>query len=279
MPVIGSDSEILKQYLGSNEIGNVYLGSTQVNKGKPSTIVLDNLVAYYDFSNASSYTSGSALINDLTANGNDLRWVDSTGVSTPLYKSKAKFDYIENVNSYAVVTSSVGLSEFNGSPFEYEFSIGFWGGWTLTGSATDPVQPFMFGSENGGVQINLSGSNDLRVGDFNSNKLFYTGSIGVDEFHHIMVTYSGSGGTFDSKLYIDSQLVDEDTSEFSVVQQGGTCPISIGIPNGFNLEVKGHGSDSGLAVAYVYDRQLSDSEVLTNYEFDAEKFINYTVGI
>ena len=33
MPVIGSDSEILKQYLGPNEVGNVYLGANQINFG------------------------------------------------------------------------------------------------------------------------------------------------------------------------------------------------------------------------------------------------------
>jgi len=79
MPVIGSNSEILKEYLGPQDVGNVYLGSTKVQNGV-TPLILDDYpaVAAYSTRKLRNNYTGPALqvLNDSTSATKDIYFIN-----------------------------------------------------------------------------------------------------------------------------------------------------------------------------------------------------------
>jgi hypothetical protein len=287
MPVIGSDSETLKEYLGSSELGTIFLGNTLV-QGNDEAIISDiGLVAYYDISNTSSYTSGSSVIFDLTSNNNDM--LIRTGVSY----STDNGGILSLTDGYAVATASANLPS-GSAVTQPDFSIGYWARWDQFGTSNNPENPFSMGGFGtfGGSSVpgyiamtNISSSTDLWFGStfpspipedpvpvraLEVNSTFNSGS-----WYNIVFTYSGSENVNDNPglatAYLNGEPIGSGSLSIVISQQG--IPITLGVPNGFNVINKGNGFDGDFGVGYIYNRILTTKDIQALYNKDKNRFI------
>jgi len=112
MPVIGSDSEILKEYLGPNPLGNVYLGGTQIQSGTVSTVgtpwywfnpdVAPTSPDYLTGSNATAWSSSNA------TNVDSVDYLEVYNDATSYYQGKPKHFQPVNDAGYIRMKSSDG---------------------------------------------------------------------------------------------------------------------------------------------------------------------------
>jgi hypothetical protein len=280
MPIYLGDKEISKEYVDSYDSGLLYLGSNIV-QGNINYKVSDlGLVAYYDTANPSSYTSGSSYIYDLSGYNNNLT------MSVPLSYSAINGGTLIANNSYAYVSPSNGTPS-GSSVTQPNFSFGFWAKYARTGSNASPTPAFGFGSVDNGqpgylAQVNISSSTDLYFGStFVSDpappqpvSIKVTSSFNTKNWYNIMVTYSGSNDVNTSpglaKVYVNGQIIGSGSMAIVVSQQG--TPISIGIPNGYDVNSRGNGFDGTFAIGYIYNRLLNDNEVAFNYNANKNRF-------
>jgi hypothetical protein len=116
MPVIGSDSETLKEYLGPNAQGRIYLGSNLVQKGTD----VNDIIAFYDVANSNSYPGSGSTLYDLSGNNNDLIITGSvtySAVSQSLIISGSTLADYGQIYSPNQVTASVKNLLGTGSVF------------------------------------------------------------------------------------------------------------------------------------------------------------------
>lgn len=281
MPIYLGDKEISKEYVDSYDTGLMYLGSNIV-QGNVNYQVSDlGLVAYYDIANPNCYTSGSTTIYDLTANNNDMT-INAGTVNYSLGEPG-----VLNLNDgFAVATSSLNLPS-GSAVTQPDFSVGFWAKYANFGTATNGQNAFSFGSINNGnpgyiAMTNPSSSTTLYFGStFPSNfppqetrSLAVTSTFNTSSWYNIMVTYSGSTDVNASPglatVYVNGQSVGSGPVSIVVSEQG--CPVSLGIPNGYDVNQRGDGFNGRFAVGYIYNRRLNANEVLFNYNANKNRF-------
>jgi hypothetical protein len=271
MPIYLGDKEINKEYVDSYELGPIYLGNNLVQGGTNYEVTQLGLVAYYDISNPSSYVSGSTIIYDLTANNNDMSIND--GVVT---YNGSNSGILDLSNGFAVATTTTNLPSGSGVN-QPDFSYGFWTKYTNYGSQTDAQNAFGFGSTPNGDpnQIAITNvSSSTRIVFGYGNTLSATSTFDVTKWFNVMVTYSGSTNVNTSPgiatIYVNGQALA--SGSLAVVVSGQGCPISLGIPNGFDVNMRGDGYNGNFGVGYIYNRLLNATEVNSNYNANKNRF-------
>jgi hypothetical protein len=231
-------------------------------------IVTDGLVLCLDAGNTKSYPGSGATWLDLTTNGNNgtlvnggsgLNFVTTNGGSIVFDGTN---DYIDNIG---------GVSTFSFIQNTGIYTISAWVNPSLTtkemyilgnNNGTTAQKGFYFGTDGVNNSILLS----ITLGVLNSNTLAHVISNCYVANTWIYVTCVGNG--INNKLYKNGVLLG--TSNFSTLSSGNSSnTLSIGRINSANLWYW----NGNIAQTTIYNRALSESEVLQNYNATKNRFI------
>lgn len=252
MPVFGDATSIR---FNGNSATKAFLNNNQI--WPIASVVTQNLLLHYDTFNTLSYNGSGTTITDLSGNSRN-----GTITGSPIWTSNYFTfvdDYITTPNLSAVITSanethSVELWVYptnNGVLVQYNNTI-------------NPNTSYHHSS------IEIVGGN-LEVGLWNGGGLSSTGNIGVvsfNQWHQMVLTYNSSV----CKGYIDGVYKGS-------VNVSWSSPMDASIPfymnfgfADFTSQGDGTNFDGRFGIMRVYNKSLSDEEVLNNYNADKSKY-------
>ena len=226
-------------------------------------IVIDGLVLYYDAGLQTSYAGTGTIIRDITGNGRH-----GTIAGSPNYNSKGWFDFVND----SIITPDLDQLVTIG---DEAHSVEVW---------VYPTNNGVIASYQGSGAIN-SGyhfsaielvSGQVQFGLWNGTDITSTGPTGVltlNEWHQIVLTYNGHGSPV--KGYVDGVLVDQtanmnfDSPMDDAISQ---FRIAFGTQDDTN---QGNGTyfDGRISIMKVYNKMLSDAEVVQNYTSHHRRFV------
>lgn len=225
-------------------------------------IVTNGLILYLDAANANSFVSGSTIWNDLSRGGYN-------GVLTngPTFNSGNGGSIVfDGINDYISIAGGGGLSGASNG------TIDIWVKWIST---TQPVGyslaygPVCARQSNAIFSNNiicLNGANPttskvtVRMNSSVTNTLTSTSNAGLD-WVNIIITFSPTS----TNLYFNSSLEHTTTG---VALSSGNVPLTLGawIDAGVGY------SNSNIGCFKIYNRALSATEVLQNYNTTKTRF-------
>ena len=227
--------------------------NTMITKRTPSTgsaVVTENLLLHYNTFNTASYNGSGVTITDISGNSRN-----GTITGSPNWTSNYftfTDDYITTPNLSSKITSanevhSVELWVYptdNGVLVQYN-------------NSTSPNTGYHASS------IEIVGGN-LEVGLWNGSAVGSTGNIGAvsfNQWHQIVLTYNGSV----CKGYIDGIYKGSvNVSWDSPMNQSFPFYMNFGFAD-FTSQGDGTNFDGRFGIMRVYNKALTDAEVLSNY--------------
>ena len=233
-------------------------------QGGPDSIVTDGLVFYMDAGNAKSFISGSTTVYDMI-HYTVGTIINSSTDATNIYSTEGKgswlFDGTDERIDCDTFTNIVGAGNLqnysiecwikaDGIPVAYDMG---WGSKTTSFNA----DPGGYGIEwHGGVGWYADGS-------WGSSRISpYTGNLNYTNWHNVVVTYDGSN----VNLYEDG--INESTAAttgdmYAAAEQ--LCIGGTGAPAGTDW-------DGWVTAFRIYNRAITDAEVLHNYNAQKSRF-------
>jgi hypothetical protein len=210
-------------------------------------IVTDGLVLYLDAANPNSYVSGSISWRDISRGGNN-----GTLVNGPTYNSANGGSIVfDGSNKRATLTSPFGQSGFT--------TLSTWYNRVEENSSTTWRTLYATISTNIHHLISQSTTRELGIFDGSFRGFGYTPPID-GKFHNYTVIYQSATN---ATLYVDGQF----TSTISIILNLSTSLIgSIGNWSSGNYWA------GNLALTQIYNRALSATEVLQNYNATKTRF-------
>jgi hypothetical protein len=232
--------------------------------GGPGNIVTNGLVLYLDAANYTSYVSGSTSWYDLTSNN-----LSGSLVNGPTYSStNAGSIVFDGVDDY--VSSVGGLSTFSFIQNTGIFSINIWIKPTLLGTFM-----YFIGNNNGstsgkgffiGKQNNNSLTLQITRGVGGTFVIIYTLSNFFTDTNWINISISSNG--FDTTVYKNGSQYGG-SSNIGILSTGdSTQELNIGRINQYASETW----NGNIALAQIYNRALTASEVQQNYNAQKTRF-------
>jgi hypothetical protein len=205
-------------------------------------IVTDGLVFYVDAGNGNSYPGSGTTWTDLVG-GND-----GALTNGPTYDSgnggSIVFDGVDDV---VLVTGDI-------TNLINDYSVDIW--W----DCNDGEPRLYYSRSSGGVTISSRGTDGFKLTKFGVVDI-YTGSCPTDtNIHNVVVTYSSTDGV---KVYLDGSL---NGSDSNTSDQNSYSTIKIG-----NGQDGSH--DGNIYTTKIYNKVLSASEVLQNYNALKNRFV------
>jgi len=217
-----------------------------------SNIATDGLVLALDAANPKSYVSGSTTWNDLSGNNNS-----GSLINGPTFSSENGGSIVfDGVDDYVSISQNINPSNITlefvykasvSSPYEYLISnardcCGTYNGYEL--QIVDGVPRFSIWNS---TQVGVNGILTL-----------------TNQIYHLTATYEGS----QLKIYQNSILTGTANSA-----------LGIGSPASYNLAIGGMGINpafynltGNIYVGRVYNRALSASEILQNYNAQKSRY-------
>jgi hypothetical protein len=253
MPVFGDATSIR---FNGNSATKAFLNNNQIWP-ITSAVTTENLLLHYNTFNTSSYNGSGATITDLSGNSRN-----GTIASSPTWTGNYFTfvdDYIATPNLGSVITSANQIH-----------SVELWVYPTASGvliqynNSTSPNSGYHASS------IEIVGGN-LEVGVWDGSGLSSTGNIGAvsfNQWHQIVLTYNGSV----CKGYIDGVFKGS-------VNTGWSPPLPFYMNFGY-ADTTSHGDgttfDGRFGIMRVYNKALTDAEVLSNYNSTLSTIVNLT---
>ena len=257
MPVFGDATSIR---FNGNSATKAFLNNNQIWP-TTSAVVTENLLLHYNTFNTASYNGSGATITDISGNSRN-----GTITGSPTWTGNYFTfvdDYITTPNLGSVITSANQIH-----------SVELWVYPTASGvliqynNSTSPNTSYHASS------IEIVGGN-LEVGFWDGSGLSSTGNIGAvsfNQWHQIVLTYNGSV----CKGYIDGVF------KGSVNISWGS-PMNSSFPFYMNFGAstatsQGDGTnfDGRFGIMRVYNKALTDAEVLSNYNSTLSTIVNLT---
>ena len=259
MPVFGNATNIR---FNGNSATKAFLNNNQIWP-TTSVVVTENLLLHYNTFNTSSYNGSGATITDLSDNGRNGTITGSPTWTTNYFTFVD--DYVTTTNLSSAITSanethSVELWVYptnNGVLVQYN-------------NTTTPEASYHHSS------IEIVGGN-LEVGLWNGSVVASTGNIGAvsfNQWHQIVLTYNGSvckgyiDGVFKGSVNV-SWTSPMDTSMPLYMNFGASTATSQGDATNF---------DGRFGIMRVYNKALTDAEVLSNYNSTLSTLPNLTTS-
>jgi hypothetical protein len=241
-------SEIQQNY---NVLKNRFTTTTttsNVNDGFGGTVVTNNLMLYLDAANPSSYQAGSTIWYDLTGNFYNAT-LTSTGSNLPYYS---------NINNGALTfdgaTNSVIQPVFLTNTTNFTLDV-----WIYCTATTAGNQCIFYNgntSANGyGLFIfnNVYGALYGGIASFNGN------NVSLNKWTHLALSYTSTG-----TLYINGISINNNNG--SIITPSGNIALAK------DPQSSGEFFNGYIANAKVYNRGLSASEILQNYNATKKRF-------
>ena len=240
--------------------------NTMITKRTPSTgsaVVTENLLLHYNTFNTASYNGSGVTITDISGNSRN-----GTITGSPNWTSNYftfTDDYITTPNLSSLITSanethSVELWVYptnNGVLVQYN-------------NSTSPNTGYHASS------IEIVGGN-LEVGLWGGSSVVSTGNIGAvsfNQWHQIVLTYNGSV----CKGYIDGVYKGSvNVSWDSPMNQSFPFYMNFGFAD-FTSQGDGTNFDGRFGIMRVYNKVLTDAEVLSNYNSTLSTIVNLTTN-
>tara|TARA_Y100000114_G_scaffold121130_1_gene116211 strand:- start:537 stop:1202 length:666 start_codon:yes stop_codon:yes gene_type:complete len=211
-------------------------------------IIDDGLIFCVDAKNTKSYPGSGTTWSDLSRSGNH-----GTLTNSPTFNSTGYFDF-DGTNDQVTMGTNPFLG---GAKSTVEFVLSFD---AVTNAFTE--QPWCeFGSaSNNAIRLYFIRNNSICVGYYANDKVFsFTPSINT--IYNITITEDGTGGV---ELFVDGTL--RDTGNLSTPNTSGNT-FRIGTFNSTNGSFNGK-----IYLARLYNRDLTASEVLQNYNVQRSRF-------
>ena len=254
MPVFGDATSIR---FNGNSATKAFLNNNQIWP-TTSAVVTENLLLHYDTFNTLSYNGSGTTITDLSGNSRNGTIVGSPTWTTNYFTFVD--DYVRTPNLSSVITSA-----------NETHSVELWVYPTASGVL---VQYNDSTSPNTGYHhsaIEIVGGN-LEVGLWNGAGLSSTGNIGAvsfNQWHQIVLTHNGSV----CKGYIDGIYKGSvNVSWFSPMNHSYPLfHMNFGYSTITN-QGDGTNFDGRFGTMRVYNKLLTDAEVLNNYNADKSKY-------
>ena len=253
MPVFGNATNIR---FNGNSATKAFLNNNQIWP-ITSVVTTENLLLHYNTFNTSSYNGSGATITDISGNSRN-----GTIAGSPTWTGNYFTfvdDYITTPNLGSVITSANQIH-----------SVELWVYPTASGvliqynNSTSPNTSYHHSA------IEIVGGN-LEVGFWNGSGLSSTGNIGAvsfNQWHQIVLTYNGSV----CSGYIDGVFKGSINTAWSsplpfYMNFGASTATSQG--DGTNF-------DGRFGIMRVYNKALTDAEVLSNYNSTLSTIVNLT---
>ena len=227
-------------------------------------IITDGLVLHLDAANTKSYSGGGNTWSDLSGNGND-----GTLINGPIFNENGTFtfdgsnDYVEVHHNFLKpettnIRESITVSIFCKSDGSSS------SGWNMYWSGVSKYSQFILGPNGiGGKMAFVVNSGGWYPSGY-SGDIWGQESIDIREYHYYTGTYNKSSGML--TLYVDGNLeADFNVGIFTLTND----------PNSFSLnkrDVSGNHLKSTNSIFHIYNRALTQSEVLQNYNATRSRF-------
>ena len=253
MPVFGNATSIR---FNGNSATKAFLNNNQIWP-TTSAVVTENLLLHYNTFNTASYNGSGATITDISGNSRN-----GTIAGSPTWTSNYFTfvdDYITTPNLSSLITSanethSVELWVYptnNGVLVQYN-------------NTTTPNTSYHHSA------IEIVGGN-LEVGLWNGSAVGSTGNIGAvsfNQWHQIVLTYNGSV----CKGYIDGVFKGSvNVSWDSPMNSSMAFYMNFGFAD-FTSQCDGTNFDGRFGIMRVYNKALTDAEILSNYNADESNY-------
>lgn len=245
-----NDYRIIIKYI------NGTFASMRFNKG--NSYVEEGLIAHLDGINntGNGHSIDTTIWKDLSNHGND-----ATLYNNPTWSNNSlTFDGIDD---YGILTNTANQEFPNGLTWEVRVKI-----LSATGK-NNPTQTEFFGNrELGGGGIFYTDSNELKSQmHINGYKTITDqNSVKLSELYTITVTYDNNT----QKLYINGNLTVTDTYSDNIAIRSSIVPFGLGGNPGPNSI--GNYANVEFQNVLIYDRALTENEVMRNYQADMAKY-------
>ena len=218
------------------------------SKNNPS-LELDNIVLYFDAGNPASYPGNGNTWFDLTSNNND-----GTIIGGPIHSfNNSAYFYFDGLNDRII--TNLSISGWNAFTFE------IWVKYNSTGSREGIV------GQNDVIEFGFINSSTLQLwtaGDGSFNWGINNNTLPANTWHHIVAIGTGSK----LKLYINGiQIVSINAGNGTYASSNYKFNIARGVFDGAGNYFNGH-----IAVVRVYNDDLTQDEILKNYNSELNRF-------
>jgi hypothetical protein len=232
--------------------------NTPTPTSTPAVPVTTNLVLYYDPSNSSSYPGSGTTINDLSGNG-------LNGSMSGITFTTPYFSY--NGSSSQISVADNPLLE----PGSGDWSIEFWVNYSvLAGSSriliakTDGGGPGDWGY---GLRTAANGNTFMEIGNGTTSLQSSLTALTTNTWYQVVGVWTNVSSNSLS-LYINGNLIGSISHSFTSIKNT-TSPLYLGSFNGgqFSQWLNGR-----MGVVRMYNKSLTGSEVLQNFNADKSKY-------
>lgn len=216
-------------------------------------IVTDGLVLYLDAANQYSYVSGSTSWNDISRGGNN-----GTLVNGPTFSSANGGSIVfDGVDDFGRLPANNGLQPSAELTLEV---------WFKSSGSNSRVQGLLYLNYGTGLRLETNGAIHTRINSAGSLQTFTTTSTYFNNLWNQVILTINSNTAI---LYVNSTLV----NQYSIVYNGSSP---------FDTSIGGVGTDSNnsanrgfygnLSIARVYNKVLTQTEILQNYNATKTRF-------
>ena len=224
----------------------------------PAVPITSNLVLYYDPSNSSSYSGSGTTINDLSGNG-------LNGTMSNITFTSPYFSY-NGLSSQVSVADNPLLEPGSG-----DWSIEFWVNHSvLVGSSrvliakTDGGNSADWGY---GLRSGAPGNTFMEIGNGSTSITSPSSTLSINTWYQVVGVWTNVASN-SLALYINGSLIGSNSHSFTSIKNT-TSPLYLGSFNGgqFSQWLNGR-----MGVVRMYNKALTGSEVLQNYNADKSKY-------
>lgn len=232
----------------------------------PLPLITSGLVGYWDALNSTSYSGSGSSWNDLSGNNNTASLINS-----PTFNSEGSFT-LNGSNQYIEMAPNYPNNNFPRYSAAVSLSI-----WFKTGSSAENLSLFGIGNNfTGGSRMNMWISGRT-IGCETSNDYIGSnvGTISLNTWYNVVLTNAGNITTSQIKIYvngIDRTAAYGGTNNWSI----NISPVGSGVQNCLIGTLPGFAGlyyfPGTIAIPLVYNRALSASEVLQNFNATRSRF-------
>jgi hypothetical protein len=219
---------------------------------KPNNLISDGLVLRLDPANIKSYQGTGTTFKDLTTNLSDF-----TLVGSPTYNTNGFFTF-NGTNQYASRANTASLKPSTAISIEQWLNADNWNAGT---SAS--YKCALSCTQGGGYSHNIWSGNFYSY--IYAGGKYLTPSASVSNFvgwHHFVTTFDGRY----AKLYIDGSLANtDDYGSANRTMTYASNSIFLGAEAGASTTPEGYYWQGKIATTAIYNKALSDAEILQNF--------------